>query len=61
MYDFKEPAEIIATSIIAIALGGLTLICTKSDLKHILGIIIIVILGILYLYVVTVLSIRFTG
>ncbi len=61
LYDFKEPVEIFASSVIAFALGGLTLISTKSDLKHIFGIIIIVFLGILFIYAITVLSIRFTG
>jgi FtsH-binding integral membrane protein len=61
LYDFKQPVEIIASSVIAFALGGLTLISTKSDLKHIFGIIIVVFLGILLIYVITVSSIHFTG
>ena len=47
LYDFKQPVEIFASSVIAFALGGLTLICTKSDLKHIFYII-IAILGIIF-------------
>ncbi|MGA2798525.1 MAG: hypothetical protein ABSE63_13165 [Thermoguttaceae bacterium] len=47
LYDFKDPAEIFASSLIAFALGGLTLISTKSDLKHIFYIV-VVILGIIF-------------
>jgi hypothetical protein len=32
-FNFKESAEIFATSMIAIGLGGLVLICRKSDFK----------------------------
>ena len=60
LYDFKQPVEIFASSMIAFALGGLTLICTKSDLKNIFGIIIIVFLGILFIYLITVLNSHFT-
>jgi hypothetical protein len=60
LYNFKEPAEIFASSIIAIALGGLTLICKKSDLKHVIGIIIIFFLGILLFYVIIELNMHFT-
>jgi hypothetical protein len=48
LYDFKQPLEIIASAVIASALGGLTLICTKSDLKHIFNIIVIL-FGIFFL------------
>jgi MFS family permease len=40
-FDFKDSAEIFASSLIAFALGGITLICKKSDFKDIIVIIII--------------------
>jgi hypothetical protein len=41
-FDYKEPAEILVASIIAIALGGLVLICDKRGLVKFAPLIIII-------------------
>jgi hypothetical protein len=60
LYDFSYTLEIVVSTMIALAFGGLVLICKKGDIKQIFRMIAVIFLCIIYLYAVIVFSVHKT-